>query len=259
MKRILLTVLASLILCAPSFGWGREGHETIAKIAENNLKPSAKKKIEKFLGNHSIVYFAKWMDDYRHTPEYGFTTNWHVASVDENLKYVPNEKKGDAIIGLTQAVEALQNWKELSDSARALNLKYIIHLVGDMHCPGHIYYAGKNQNYKVNFGGGYVKPVLESKIHTVWDMYAIQATRIWSVSEYAQELDRKSPKEMKEMVAGTPVDWFEDNAQRCLFQFDLAKPGDTLAQDFVNEVMPYLETQILYAGYRLAAVLNSLF
>ena len=259
MKRILLTVLASLILCAPSFGWGREGHETIAKIAENNLKPSAKKKIEKFLGNHSIVYFAKWMDDYRHTPEYGFTTNWHVASVDENLKYVPNEKKGDAIIGLTQAVEALQNWKELSDSARALNLKYIIHLVGDMHCPGHIYYAGKNQNYKVNFGGGYVKPVLESKIHTVWDMYAIQATRIWSVSEYAQELDRKSPKEMKEMVAGTPVDWFEDNAQRCLFQFDLAKPGDTLAQDFVNEVMPYLETQMLYAGYRLAAVLNSLF
>lgn len=259
MKRIVLTVLASLILCAPSFGWGREGHETIAKIAENNLKPSAKKKIEKFLGNHSIVYFAKWMDDYRHTPEYGFTTNWHVASVDENLKYVPNEKKGDAIIGFTQAVEALQNWKELSDSARALNLKYIIHLVGDMHCPGHIYYAGKNQNYKVNFGGGYVKPVLESKIHTVWDMYAIQATRIWSVSEYAQELDRKSPKEMKEMVAGTPVEWFEDNAQRCLFQFDLAKPGDTLAQDFVNEVMPYLETQMLYAGYRLAAVLNSLF
>ena len=259
MKRLLLTVLATLILCSPSFGWGREGHETIAKIAENNLKPSAKKKIEKCLGNHSIVYFAKWMDDYRHTEEYGFTTKWHVASVDENLKYVPNEKKGDAIIGLTQAVEALQNWKELSDSARALNLKYIIHLVGDMHCPGHIYYAGKDQNFKVNFGGGYVKPVLESKIHTVWDMYAIQATRIWSVSEYAQELDRKSPKEMKEMVAGTPVDWFEDNAQRCLFQFDLAKPGDTLAQDFVNEVMPYLETQMLYAGYRLAAVLNSLF
>ena len=259
MKRIVLTVLASLILCAPSFGWGREGHETIAKIAENNLKPSAKKKIEKFLGNHSIVYFAKWMDDYRHTPEYGFTTKWHVASVDENLKYVPNEKDGDAIVGLTQAVEALQNWKELSDSARALNLKYIIHLVGDMHCPGHIYYAGKNQNFKVKFGGGYVKPVLESKIHSVWDMYAIQATRIWSVSEYAQELDRKSPKEKKEMVAGTLVEWFEDNAQRCLFQFDLAKPGDTLAQDFVNEVMPYLETQMLYAGYRLAAVLNSLF
>jgi hypothetical protein len=80
-----------------------------------------------------------------------------------------------------------------------------------------------------------------------------------SVSEYAQELDRKSAKEKKAMVAGTPVDWLEDNAQRCLFQFDLAHPGDTLAQDFVNEAMPYLETQMLYAGLRLAALLNSLF
>ena len=259
MKRILSIVLLGLLVSGPAFGWGREGHETIAKIAENNLKPSAKKKIEKCLGNHSIVYFAKWMDDYRHTPEYGFTTKWHVASVDKDLKYVPNEKAGDAIIGLTQAIEALSNWKELSDSAVAVNLKYVIHLVGDMHCPGHIYYKGKNQNFKVQFGGGYVKPSLESKIHTVWDQYAIQATRIWSVSEYAQELDRKSAKERKEMVAGTPIEWLEGNAHRCLFQFDLAQPGDTLAQDFVNVAMPYLETQMLYAGYRLAEVLNSLF
>ena len=63
----------------------------------------------------------------------------------------------------------------------------------------------------------------------------------------------------KEIVAGTPVDWFEEAAQRCLFQFELAKPGDTLAQDFVNVAMPYLETQMLYAGYRLAELLNSLF
>ena len=38
------------MVCAPAFGWGREGHETIAKIAENNLKPSVKKKIEKMTG-----------------------------------------------------------------------------------------------------------------------------------------------------------------------------------------------------------------
>ena len=246
-------------MAGPAFGWGREGHETIAKIAENNLKPSVKKKIEKCLGNRSIVYYAKWMDDYRTTPEYNFTNKWHVANVDENLKYFPNEKLGDAIIGLTQAIEALQNRKELSDSAVTVNLKYVIHLVGDMHCPGHIYYKGRNQNFKVKFGGGYVKPELESKIHTVWDQYAIQATRIWSVSEYAAELDRLSRKEIKALTVGTPVEWFEEAAQMCLFQFDLAKPGDHLAQDFVNVAMPYIETQMLYAGYRLAAVLNGLF
>jgi hypothetical protein len=30
-------------------------------------------------------------------------------------------------------------------------------------------------------------------------------------------------------------------------------------QDFFNVAMPLIETQILYAGHRLAAVLNSIF
>ena len=53
-------------MCGTASGWGREGHETIARIADNNLKPSVRKKLVSYLG-HSIVYYAKWMDDYRHT------------------------------------------------------------------------------------------------------------------------------------------------------------------------------------------------
>lgn len=74
MKKLLLLLLfAGLLNTGSVFGWGREGHETIAKIAERNLTKKAKKRIEKYLGGHSIVYFAKWMDEYRHTPEYKFT------------------------------------------------------------------------------------------------------------------------------------------------------------------------------------------
>lgn len=258
MRRFVLAILA-IVLCVPSFGWGREGHEAIAKIADNHLQPSAKKKIEKYLGNHSIVYYAKWMDDYRHTKEYGFTTTWHVAQVDENLKYVQPGKDGDAIYGIEQAVAVLKNYKEHSDSTVAVNIKYLLHLVGDMHCPSHIYYIGRNQDFIVDFGGGYVKPRQKVKIHTVWDQCAIQATRIWGLSDWAWELDRLSAKEVKSIVKGTPVDWLEESAERCLLQFDLAEPGQNLAQDFVNEAMPLIETQILYAGLRMAEILNELF
>lgn len=259
MKRILLSILAGLILCSPAFGWGREAHEIIAKIADNNLQPSARKVIEKYLDNHSIVYWAKWMDDYRHTPQYKFTSKWHVLNVDKDLNYYHNEKDGDAIYGIKEAIKVLKNYKEMPDSAVAVNLKHLIHLVGDMHCPSHIYYDGRDQNFKVKFGGGYIKPVLESKIHTVWDQYAIQSCRIWSVSEYAEELDRLSRKEIKAVTKGTLEDWSYDNATRCLAQFDLAHPGDRIAQDFINEAMPLIEIQMLYGGYRLAALLNSLF
>lgn len=259
MKRLMITMIAGLFITGSAFGWGREGHETIAKIADNNLRPSARKIIENYLGDHSIVYFAKWMDDYRRTPEYAFTHGWHVAKVDENLKYFPSPEKGDAIIGICDAVEILKDYKNYSDSTVAVNLKYIIHLVGDMHCPVHICYLDKNQDYNVKFGGGYIKPIKEMTIHSVWDFAAIQATRIWSVSEWAEELDRKSAKEVKAIVAGTPVDWLEENARRCLVQFEMSAPGGNVAQDFVNEAMPLIETQILYAGYRLAELLNSLF
>ena len=59
MKKLLLLLLfAGLLNTGSVFGWGREGHETIAKIAERNLTKKAKKRIEKYLGGHSIVYFA---------------------------------------------------------------------------------------------------------------------------------------------------------------------------------------------------------
>lgn len=259
MKRFILMFTAGLLLCGPAFGWGREGHETIAKIADNNLESSARKVIEKYLGDHSIVYYAKWMDEYRHTPEYSFTSKWHVAKVDENLKYSPSPKDGDAISGINQAIKVLKDYKNLPDSTVAVNIKYLLHLVGDMHCPAHVYYIGRNQNYKVKFGGGYIKPVKEIKIHTVWDESVIQSSRIWSVSEWAEELDRKSAKEIKAIVKGTPEDWLEDNARRCVVQFEMSSPGVNVAQDFVNDALPLIETQILYAGYRLASILNSLF
>ena len=55
------------------------------------------------------------------------------------------------------------------------------------------------------------------------------------------------------------MDWLHDSAERCQLQFELAHPGARLKQDFINAAMPLIETQMLYAGYRLAYVLNTLF
>ena len=257
MKRIILISVLCLIGTSSAFAWGREGHEVIARIAENNLKPGVRKKVESYLG-HSIVYYAKWMDEYRHTPEYKFTHPWHMCDVDEELKYVP-KSNGDAIYGLTYATENLADYRHLPDSAVAVNIKYIIHLVGDMHCPAHIKYQGRESGFKVKFGGGYILPRVNTRIHDVWDYYAIQSCRIFSSSEYAQELDRLSSREKKTIVEGTYVDWLHDNAERCLLQFELAYPDARLKQDFINAAMPLIETQMLYAGYRLAYLLNAIF
>ena len=244
------------MVCGPAFGWGREGHETIAKIAENNLNPSAKKKIEKCLGNHSIVYFAKWMDDYRHTPEYGFTSKWHVANVDNNLKYLPNEKDGDALIGLNQAVEALSNWKELSDSAVAVNLKYVIHLVGDMHCPMHIVYLPKNTvkgHYFVEWKGK------QYDMHVMWDGSIFDAYYKWSFLDMAYLVDTASEKEIKEITKGDIYDYAESSARDSWPVVDQYKAGDKIPRSYATDIRPVLFSQLRNGGYRLAAIFNEIF
>ena len=49
MKRFLLTLLCAVVLTTPAFGWGRLGHTTIAKVAEDHLTPKAKRQIDKYL------------------------------------------------------------------------------------------------------------------------------------------------------------------------------------------------------------------
>ena len=258
LRVFLITVFAMFMLSSPAFGFGHECHDIITVLAEKHLEPSAKKKIEKYFGGHSIMYYSTWMDDWRHTPEYKFTDTWHAFAVDEELNYYARPQ-GDAVQAINSAIAVLKDYKNQTDSTVIVNLKYIIHCVADMHCPSHIAFKGRKYNYWVKFCAGTYKPAVDIKIHSVWDYMAFLSCRKWSATEDADELDLLTKKEIKMVTAGTVEDWAADNVRRCMVQFELSKPGDTLNQDFVNAAMPLIEVQMQYAGYRLAEVLNSLF
>lgn len=257
-RSVAIIIMFMLSSVYESKAWGREGHEVIANMAENHLNPKSRKIIERYLGNHSIIYYAKWMDDFRHTPEYKFTHGWHTVLVDDSFNCVPREE-GDALHALEDAIELLKNYKNLPDSTVSVNIKYVLHLVADLHCPAHIYYVGTPKDFNVKFGGGYLGSMNEVSMHAVWDKLAIQSCRIWSVSEYAKQIDRITRREAKVISQGTPVEWLRDNASRCSARCKLISEGDVLEQDFVNESMPFIEKQMLLAGHRLAALLNQLF
>ena len=101
-----------LCYCGTAFGWGKSGHDAIAYIAECNLTPKARKNIEKYLDGRSIVYYASWMDVYRHTPAYKVTSGWHGDTVDADGKYVPNAK-GDAVQCIEEAIARLKDYRSL--------------------------------------------------------------------------------------------------------------------------------------------------
>ena len=127
-----------------------------------------------------------------------------------------------------------------------------------MHCPAHVKYTTHEMKYNVMFEDKYHRPH-EFYVHHVWDNEIITTCRIWSVSEWAEELDRLSKRQQRTVTAGGPRDWLHDAAVCCERQFEWAKPGQRLGQDFLNEALPLVESQLQKAGYRLAALLNELF
>jgi hypothetical protein len=253
-KPVILIFIMVFVLSQQSFAWDKKGHDAIAYIAECNLTAKAKKNIEKYLG-HSIVYYASWMDEYRSTPEYKQTSEWHMAHVDDQLYYTDSVRspKGDAVCELENAIAKLKNYKQLNDSTVVVNLKYVIHLVGDMHCPVHVFFPHTKMRFNIKLKNK------EYNYHDVWDYVILDMCHDWSYTEYQQQLDRCTNAEKSRIAAGTPRDWFHETAVDCKKIYEMALPNSEQGKDFLNAAHPLAESQILKAGYRLARILNELF
>ena len=56
---------AVVLVVSTASAWGRLGHATVAKIAENHLTKKAKKQITEYMHGESIVKWASYADDYK--------------------------------------------------------------------------------------------------------------------------------------------------------------------------------------------------
>ena len=194
------------------------------------------------------------MDDYRKTPEYRFSDGWHTGNVDENFKSTEaiHKANGDCVPVLEEVIKKLEKYKSLDDSTVAVNLKYLIHITADMHCPVHIKYVNC-PSFNVKYNG------TNMTYHHVWDFAMLRHAHTWSYTEYQQQLDRCSKEEKKQIMQGNPREWFEQSAKDCFIIYEWTKPDDNLGIDFMNKARTLAESQMLKAGYRMAYLLNKLF
>ena len=253
-RNIWYLVVLFAVVSQPLFAWGNIEHDAIAYIAECNLKPEAKKRIESYLGGRSIVYYATWMDHVRKTPEFIFSDTWHMSWVDENFKLIdaPNKETYRCVQYLEEIIENLTRYQSLDDSTVAVSIKFLIHLVGDMHCPSHVRYSNRT-SFPVKFNGENVS------YHSVWDKHLLRYAQSWSYIEYQHQLDRRSATEISQIVQGTPKEWFEQTARDSIVIYDWAKRDEELGMNFMLKARTLAENQIMIAGYRLAHLLNNLF
>ncbi len=255
MKRLSLLLLG-IATVQMAFGWGQKGHDVTAYIAECNLAPEAAQAIDRVLDGHSPVYYANWLDNASHTPEYAYTKTWHYANIDAGYTFetMPREPKGDVVKAVTELVEQLKNGG-LSREKEAEALKMLIHLVGDLHCPMH---AG----HKSDLGGNTIPVTAFGKatnLHSVWDTTLPESAHNWSYTEWQSQIDRVSEDEVMLIESGSPEEWFLETADLCASIYAETPEGSKISYDYVAKFAPVVEQQFLKGGYRLAKLLNEIY
>lgn len=255
MRAAVLTVCLAL-LATPAFAWGQNGHRVTGAIAEQHLTPSARRQVRALLGVETLAEASTWADEMRSDPApfWQLTANpFHYVTVPAGKTYPETgpPPEGDAVTALARFSATLRD-PEASVADKQLALRFIVHIVGDLHQPFH---AGNGtdrggNDRKVTYRGE------ETNLHAVWDTGLIEAQNL-SYSEMAAWL---GPKITREMAASwntaDPNVWIAESAG---LRDQLYPAGDDISSRYAYEHLPTVKRRLQQAGVRIAAYLNSVY
>ncbi|HEY8592452.1 MAG TPA: S1/P1 nuclease [Sphingomicrobium sp.] len=274
MRRFFIAAaLAAAALPAPAFAWGKTGHRVVASLADRQLSGLARAHVEQILGpGESLDEAANWPDWMRSDPAPFWqktSTPWHYVTLN-GIIYDHAPSEGNALEALQRFTATLKD-PNASRADKQLALRFIVHLVGDLHQPLHV---GKccdrgGNDIKVKWFG---KP---TNLHSVWDSQMVDDQQL-SFTEYAEQLRRHTSSE--DVVAWwdiNPRDWISESAQvrETIYpKVPAPKPQATrkkgkaaeqelpeLSYSYLYKYTPVMEKRLSQAGVRLAAYLNAIF
>ena len=271
MKKPVLYSLLSVVLSinpltsVPAYPWKEKGHEIVGHIAQRRLTEKAWRKIKAILRPKSpvaseLAEAAVWPDKIGRT----------IKDMDP-LHYV-NFRTGDT--GYDQhrncplrncIVEALPWYrrvmvdKDAPLNARRIALRFVAHLVGDIHQPLH---AGFEEDKSGNTILVRFKD-RQGKLHWWWDTGFLETAEEGPTADIARRLDEAiTPEERSAWLGGPIVQWAEKSFELArTHAYDLPDTPGTkvITDDYFNRAMSVIRQRLAQAGVRLAWVLNEAF
>ena len=235
-----VTSLLVIFLSSQALAWGPDGHRAVARVADSRLTPAAKAAIQSLLGNETIVDVATWADEVRNTT-HPATYNWHFTDVPVEAQGFlrtrdckPNAEKGDCSVAALERLSAVLRDPTRPDLQRREALKFIVHIIGDIHQPLHSAERNKDQ------GGNLVNVTMNGdamNLHAAWDRAIIAASR-----------------ENETTLAHDANDWLETQNEKLIAEgsfIDWTNEGHRLSRDFLY---PQAADRVISRAERVAAI-----
>lgn len=254
-KLTFLLFLLVQISFANDMVWSKTGHRVVGDVAQEYLTRRARKAIDKLLNGQSLAAVANYGDEIKADKKYKEFSALHYVNfpADKAYKDVEPSKYGDLVTGINKCIEVLKDPTSSAED-KTFYLKFLVHLIGDLHQPMHIGRAedkGGNDIQVQWFGRG-------SNLHRVWDSNMIDDYGM-SFTELSDALPKLSKEELKQLQAGTIYDWIEETQEITNEVYDSVEVGEKLGYQYGYKWWGTVENQLLKGGVRLAAVLNDIF
>ena len=244
---IVYTLLFSFVL-----GWGKTGHRITGKIAETYLTKNAKTQIKKIMGHHDLSRMSNWADEIKSDPNWKIANDWHWCTIPDGESYKKDKHSGQAVEKINEFIATLKNKKSKKEE-KQIALKFIVHLIGDLHQPLHV-------GNGLDRGGNDVRLKWfneSTNLHSIWDSKLIDFQKL-SYSEYANYIllkeDRGKIRKWQGDDILTYIHESRDLRNQC---YDFS--GENLKWEYFYKHKELLEKRLLQGGVRLSGELNRIF
>lgn len=244
------TMLVSFLTTTPVFAWGSDGHRIVAALASAQLSTSARKEVDRLLAleaGESLESISTWADEHRNPA----TAPWHYVNFPrDSCAYDPNRDCPDGkcvVAAIEKQVEVLT--KDASDEDRLRALKYLVHLVADVHQPLHAGYLddkGGNMYQLQAFMRG-------SNLHALWDTGLIKNLNEDAGSTVKRLLAQGENQKVSDVTMAQSA---EESCR--IVAMDGFYPSRSVGSDYFQRFTPFMEQRLVLAGARLARLLNGL-
>lgn len=252
-------ILFGLLAPTLALAWGPQGHRIVAQIAQDGLDARAQAAVAGLLAgerNPTLAGVANWADElrYRDPDLFRRTSHWHFVDFRGGTCHYVSARDcpgGQCIIAATEQQLRLLGDPRQPRETRVQALKFVVHLLGDMHQPlhasNHADYGGNDYQIHV-YGRG-------TNLHHVWDGLIIGREGFDTGSEAARLEQIPIARGALAIDANAPQRWAEQSC-RLIDGDGLYPPSHRIDHAYLDSHRPLAERQLRLAGARLAAELN---
>ena len=267
-RPLVVLELLAIMATRPALAWGPVGHRIAGDLAEQKLCPAARTEVKSLGAGESLAELGDWADQIRDEPKWKSSRPWHYMNIADlpagagladaraAIDKFVHPPEGDVLEALARYRKVLADARK-PRAERAEALRFVVHLVVDVHQPLHVGRASDHGGNDVEVRAGNKGLV---SLHHFWD------TEVLPSKGPSPELERRLEQQLAALPAeranDPPAEWAAESLalRATVYGFRPEAHGPaTLDDAYLRSAQKIADERLVLAAARLAATLNTIF